>query len=562
MRPDPIATNPHEATERWFFVRGGCRPTCATLSPTTVSRGPTSYHEGDRVNARVRGIYATALTQLLRDEDVVIVQPSASIADRFGLGEEAESPKGYDAALATTDDRLGVSVSGDSGTVSTLREYLSAVDLDAFAWSDDGPREAIFDGIVTATRRGGAVVDLGSREGYLPFDAVANHVEEGDRYRVQVRDPSPPWSDDRPLLDTAIRVQGGGLVELVREGDSRAARPESGGRSGSRSSGSNRRTTAGLGDVTDLLPTDVPDEWHARPTKRADDASFDALDAALDDAVTCAGDLDASLVAAGDLEEPTSCDPDDDGDGSEAGPRRVWAARETAWVRFGRGSRFALDDARRRVSETMPGHHRIKAGSEDASAAVDFAENVCGSLTGPGSADAGDDGDAGDLDFPFGATTRHFGPREGETVAIRHGKPSGREIVLGRGEISSIASDGTLLVRREMRSEGTYDALGTERRAGDVAITRFKEGRWWYQTRYRSANGDPRGTYVNVCTPLELFPAAVRYVDLYVDVVKRPDGEVKRVDDAELDERVAEEVVEDELAAKARSVAGAIENAL
>lgn len=557
MRPDPTATNPHEATERWFFVRGGCRPTCATLSPTTVSRGPTSYREGDRVNARVRGIYATALTQLLRDEDVVIVQPSVSIADRFGLGEEAESPEGYDAALATTDDRLGVSVSGDSGAVSTLREYLSAVDIDAFAWSDDGPREAVFDGVVTATRRGGAVVDLGSREGYLPFDAVANHVEEGDRYRVQVREPSPPWSDDRPLLDTAIRVQGGGLVELVREGDSRAARPESGGGSGLKSSGSNRRRTTGLGDVTDLLPTDVPDEWHARPTKRADDASFDALDAALDDAVTRAGDLDDAIVAAGG-----PGDPDDDGDGSEAAPRRVWAARETVWVRFGRGSRFALDDARRRVIETMPGHHRIKAGNEDASAAVDFAESVCGSFAGPSSADAGDDGDAGDLDFPFGATTRHFGPREGDIVTIYHGKPDGREIVLGRGEVSGVGSDGTLVLRREMRSAGTYDALGTERRADDVAITRFKEGRWWYQTRYRSANGDPRGTYVNVCTPLELFPDAVRYVDLYVDVVKRPDGEVERVDDAELDAAVADGVVGEELSEKAQSVASAIKNGL
>ena len=509
------------------------------------------------MTVRVRGIYATALTQLLHDEGVAIIQPSASIADRFSLDEEAERPKGYDAALATTDDRSGVGVSGNPETVSTIRECLSALDIDAFAWSDDAPREAVFDGVVTDARRGGAVVDLGLREGYLPFDAVENRVEKGDHYRVQVTEPAPPWSDDRPLLGTAIRVRGGGLLELVREGDSRAARPESGGGSGS--SGSNRRGTTGIGGVIDLLPTAVPENWRARPTKRADDASFDALDAALADAVTRAEGIDTALVTAGDPGEPL----DDDGDGSGTSRRRVWADTETAWVRFGRGARFALDDVRRDVTATMPGHHRIKASTENASAAVDFAESVCGSLAGTSGADAGDDSDdAGDSDFPFVATTRHFGPREGEKVAIRHGKPDGREIVLGRGEVSSIASDGSLVLRREMRSAGTYDAIGTERREGDVAITRFVEGRWWYQTRYRSADGEPRGTYVNVCTPLELFPDAVRYVDLYVDVVKRPDEEVERVDDAELDAAIDEGVVGEELATKARSVAGAIESAL
>jgi Ribonuclease G/E len=194
----------------------------------------------------------------------------------------------------------------------------------------------------------------------------------------------------------------------------------------------------------------------------------------------------------------------------------------------------------------MPGHHRIKAGDRAASAAVDFAEAV-----------ADPDGE-----FPFEAVTAAFGPREGDRVRLVHGKPDGRAFALGRAEVRSVAADGTVTVEREMSPGGTYDALGVERRAGDVAVTKLTEGKWWYPTVYRSSEGERRGTYVNVCTPVEVFPDAVRYVDLHVDVVKHADGTVERVDDDELDAAVEAGNVPSALAEKARAVAGAVENAL
>jgi predicted RNA-binding protein associated with RNAse of E/G family len=79
---------------------------------------------------------------------------------------------------------------------------------------------------------------------------------------------------------------------------------------------------------------------------------------------------------------------------------------------------------------------------------------------------------------------------------------------------------------------------------------------------YRDAEGERKGTYVNVCTPVECFPDVVRYVDLHVDVVKHPDGRVERVDDDELDAAETAGELPSELAEKARSVAGALERAL
>jgi hypothetical protein len=456
------------------------------------------------MRVRVRGIYTTALTELLREEWAV-VQASPPIRERFDAEFETDPA---DATVRTTDDRQGVGVSGDDDAVEALRERLLGVGRDALAFEDPAPKGAVFRGVVTETLGSGAVVDLGETEGFLPYDRTDGYVEEGDSYRLQVARAEPPWTDSRPSLATDLRVPGG-LVELRRGG------------------GGSMSETARMAD---LLPVDPPEGWTPRWSRVADDASLEAMGEALERASERAEAM-MKAVANHDSDEPG----------------RIVAPRDGAWVWFGRECRFALDDLRSAVETTMPGHHRIKAGADNASAAVDFAEAVC-EPSG---------------EFPFGVTTRQFGPREGDTVAIGHGKPSGRTIVLGRGEVTDIDGDeGSINVEREMTAGGTYDALGVERRSGDVATTTFVEGRWWYATVYRSADGDHRGTYVNVCTPVEIFPGTVRYVDLHVDVVKHPDGEVRRVDDDELDEAVAAGEVTEPLAERARQVASSIENAL
>jgi Ribonuclease G/E len=121
--------------------------------------------------------------------------------------------------------------------------------------------------------------------------------------------------------------------------------------------------------------------------------------------------------------------------------------------------------------------------------------------------------------------------------------------------------EGGVTVERTIASSGVYDGLGVDREAGDTATSSFEEGRWWYPTVYRSEAGDVKGTYVNVCTPVECFPRTVAYVDLHVDVVK-VDGEIRRVDDDDLDRAVENGTVPAALAEKARAVATAIADGL
>jgi hypothetical protein len=464
------------------------------------------------MNVRARGIYTTALTRRFLDAGHDVVAASDPIRERF---DAAFGTDPHDVTVETTDDRQGVGVTGDPDAVTRTVDALD-VTRDTFAWDSPAPRDAVFDARVTETLGSGAVCDLGDVEGFLPFGSVDAHVETGDDVRVQVVESAAPWVDRRPVLDGSVRARAGPAT-LVRGG------------SGVTVDTHDDEAGRELAGMTDLLGIDPPDGWGLVWSDAATEADMGALETALERATERAETLAAAL------------------DASVAPSRRRVAPAATTWVWFGREARFALDSDRRAVTATMPGHHRVKAGSDEASRAVDFVEAL-----------GSHDGD----DFDFPAVTDTFGPSAGDSVRLDHGKPDGRRIVLGRAEVTDRGADGTLTLRREMTAGGTYDALGVSRAGGDVAITKVREGRWWYPTVYRDADGERKGTYVNVCTPVECFPDAVRYVDLHVDVVKGPDGEVRRVDDDELDAAVAAGQVSDALAGKARSVATSLENAL
>jgi hypothetical protein len=491
------------------------------------------------MRARVRGIYTTAVTRRLLDADHAVVQASPPIRERFDH-EFGFAPA--DVAVDTTADRQGVECSGDPDAVDALREDLVGVGVDALSWRDPAPKGAVFLAPVTDALGSGAVVDLGDREGFLPFDDAEDHVEAGDVRRVQVVEPAPPWGDDRPEVAEPLAVRDG-LVTLDRS------------RSGVSANVHGERATELVRSI-ELLQAEAPDGWGVRWQRAAADADLGALGDALAAAADRASALDALPVG----------DPDDAPVRLDSGLEAV-PAPATAWVWFGRTARFALDDDRRAVATTMPGHHRVKAGSASASDAVDFAEGVLAhAADGDWTAGDGDRetaGGDGDDRFPFPAVVDAFGPRDGGTLSIEHGKPEGRCITLGRGRVTDLDADaGKLTVERDMTGGGTYDALGVPRESGDVAVTKLTEGKWWYPTVYRSADGDTKGTYVNVCTPVELFPDGARYVDLHVDVVRHADGTVERVDDDELDAAVDAGYVTAALADRARTVATSVERAL
>ena len=62
------------------------------------------------VKVKIRGIYSTALTKLLMDSGYIVVEPSAEIQARFGLGQ---SRGDYEILIYDQDNLQGITLFGE-----------------------------------------------------------------------------------------------------------------------------------------------------------------------------------------------------------------------------------------------------------------------------------------------------------------------------------------------------------------------------------------------------------------------------------------------------------------
>jgi hypothetical protein len=141
----------------------------------------------------------------------------------------------------------------------------------------------------------------------------------------------------------------------------------------------------------------------------------------------------------------------------------------------------------------------------------------------------------------------------GSHVRIMHGKPWQRTITM-HGAVQDWR-DGVLTISRTFSPGGRYDSLGDDKLAGDTGIIEVVDRGWVLRRAYFRADGQLIGELYNVQTPVELRPGVVRYTDLEVDVLRRPDGSVEIVDEEDLARAVAIGGIATELADTARAIA-------
>ena len=179
-----------------------------------------------------------------------------------------------------------------------------------------------------------------------------------------------------------------------------------------------------------------------------------------------------------------------------------------AAVEFPFGSKAYLDEVRSSVLPTVKNHHRLRL--IDPRSLEKQEENLS---QRPGDCDR------------VGAELYRalvFQPLALENLArIEHVRVDGKVIHLGEGPMAAAdAAHRRVVVRRFFRG-GRYDGLDLPIEEGDYALTECREGDMYVRHTYYSRKGRSKGVYVNINTPVELYPWGVRYVDLEIDVVRR-----------------------------------------
>ena len=122
-------------------------------------------------------------------------------------------------------------------------------------------------------------------------------------------------------------------------------------------------------------------------------------------------------------------------------------------------------------------------------------------------------------------------------VRIDHVKLDGKIARLTPGKLISVDETNErlqLTIKREIKGEGIYDGLKIPRKPGDYDLMIVQTERWFIIHRYFSAKGELKGEYYNINTPPEITENGIRYIDLYIDVIRRPNGEIEIIDEDQL----------------------------
>jgi len=206
-------------------------------------------------------------------------------------------------------------------------------------------------------------------------------------------------------------------------------------------------------------------------------------------------------------------------------------------VEFPSLSKRELDEIRATITPTVTGHHYYKACGGRVSFMVDIAERML------------EEGCPRDeVETLFRENIRGLFPREGSKIRWEHVKITGQLFDLGMAKIVRFDEKGRRMVLfRRFFKKGFYDGLKIPKEEGDYAVTEVRIGDFSFKTRYFSRNGEYKGTYININTPVELYPAKIRYVDLEADVCVWPNGEIRRIDFEKLEEAINHKLITERL---------------
>jgi protein associated with RNAse G/E len=214
-------------------------------------------------------------------------------------------------------------------------------------------------------------------------------------------------------------------------------------------------------------------------------------------------------------------------------------------LEFPFAAKAALDELRNRVLPTVPRHHHLRI---IASCYVSLLEEK--TLSGhPEKRES--------VGRSMEKSLIWDTLQVGKKIKIEHVKLDGPVLFLSEGVILEKDFDRKRLVLKRSRFKGRtkYDGLGIEKREGDYAISEIQGGLWHYQHTYFRSDGTLIGRYVNINTPVEFYPDRIRYVDLEIDVVQMPDGQVFVTDEEDLEQRFKAGFLSKELLETAKKAA-------
>ncbi len=448
------------------------------------------------MKAKVRGIYSTALTKVLLDNGFEIVWPSMAIKERFKLKESMDAP---DLIIKDKGNLQGAKVLGTGEAVDQFRLILHKNFDDVIIRKWLVTVNGVYKGVIRGGNAKVALVDIGLALGRILREELRG-VDESKPILVQVE--RKKLGSKHPILTTKVKMVGkyALLIPIQKIGVSLKIRDAK-----------KRFELYDLGKQLALQNLGII--WRSA-------AVAQPINVLKDEVENLIKLRDEIMMKAERAEAPSL----------------IWDGFYYMSVEFPSLSKKRLDEIRAPIVPTLENHHYYKACGGNISSTLDMAEKLL---------EKGESKEV--VERLFHQMIEGQFPMEGSIISIEHVKLSGRVIKLGEAIVKELKGD-EISFQRVFKKAGTYDCLKTKKEPGDLAISEVKLGEWYLKTKYFSQCGQFKGAYININTPIELYPHKLHYVDLEVDICILPDGTVKVVDEAKLERALKNQVISEKLA--------------
>ena len=448
------------------------------------------------INVRVRGIYATGISKILLDKGFKIVEASEKIAERFSI-ESSTLPA--DVTVKSTNVEDEILVIGSPREALQVYSILVDVLKYVFTWRSSVELYAVYKGLVIERFGELCKVSLGD------FTGVLTPCRETPGSSVIVSVKKAPLKPGEKILLTRNFTIRGKILAIVH-GNPKITFSEH-----IRDS----RVRARLSSIalTKLMGSGLG--IHFRSSSK-----YASSEMILDEINRLISEYRNVIERAQSLSSPEKLR-----DGEFIGLVGVTSLAKSL-----------LDEVRGTVTPTIKMHHSLK--SSGLSDLVDSLESIMTNVTC-----------CHEISLKLLKYICNK-LKERREVEFIHIKPTGERISLREGEVLdvSILDNGHVLLvaKRIMKSSGIYDGLGIEKKPGDidyvvarsdqpVLVHNYYRGEEWL------------GSYININTPPEIAPGLVKYHDLLADIVILPDGQVKVVDEEDLDRALEKRLITEDL---------------
>lgn len=433
------------------------------------------------IRARVRGIYSTAISKILHDNGIELVDVSPVIAERLGINEQRGKPA--DVTVKSDENNPSqILILGFPSEVHAIGSIIENTVPDIIVYRPRIGLYATFKARIIGQEGRECVAETPVGPATLVDEPECMSGKEIPVTVVKV----PVRPGERMVVSSRVRVVG--KYAIVGKG--------------SGVSFSNFiRNKERISSLLEASAQYVRQGFSIRWRSNADEANLKEVISEIPQLISKLKDVERKLANAKPLEV-------------------VYIGEFMRLIELTYNSKTYLDAVRDEVAPTAPYHHILRSDETRNNGLVDLLDIIATEVNSS----------------KLAALIRRWIAHRLSSkrdIILLHKRITKKNIVLGKAKPIQIINNGGIsaIVKRNVKSAGEYDGLSVPKEPGDKILTYIVEGSWITEHRYFDKNGNLKGVYVNVNTPPEFLPSGqVQYVDLEVDLVRALDEPCRIID--------------------------------